>query len=280
MTKKHLFFDVGGKRMKRFNKLIATFIAVVMCMLLVAEPVVTKAEDVAGDSDFEEDEIPSVDAKLYIPDGNGSYVQFDQSCVKSKKFVQGTDISVPVNVYSSGKDNGYYDCWYIKIKNEEWGYYIDWQSEHYDFSSTKGAETVTVTIPTYDFEPGTYELYVYTKEDVMNEDYVGPYEFEIIDPVIKGKCQMPYTGAGGGYLIGVETYEDNNYLYEMLILDCTLLRDGKDAWVYTTGKCKVPENCLWTIWQPQYGYYWTLFRVYDSSGVLLEEQCYGFVNAY
>ncbi len=99
---------------------------------------------------------------------------------------------------------------------------------------------------------------------------------------IKGICQMPYTGPGGGYLIGIESYDNPNhsYKYEMLILDCNLYMQGKDAWVYTTGKCGAPENCLWTIWQPQYGYYWTLFRIYDSNDNLIDEACYGFENVY
>lgn len=99
-------------------------------------------------------------------------------------------------------------------------------------------------------------------------------------PNIKGECQMPYTGEGGGYLIGVESYDNPNqeYEYEMLILDCTLLAEGKDAWTYSTGKCKVPETSFWTVWQPQYGYYWTLFRVYDKAGNLIDEDCYGFEN--
>ena len=102
-------------------------------------------------------------------------------------------------------------------------------------------------------------------------------------PHIKGKCQMPYAGKGGGYLIGIETFDNPNqsYRYEMLILDCTLLAQGKDAWIYTTGKCGVPEgNALWTVWQPQYGYYWTLFRVFDANDNLIDQECYGFVNAY
>ncbi len=101
--------------------------------------------------------------------------------------------------------------------------------------------------------------------------------------VIKGICQMPYEGEGGGYLIGIESFDNPNqsYRYEMLILDCTLLAQGKDAWIYTTGQCGVSEgNALWTIWQPQYGYYWTLFRVYDADGNKLEEQCFGFANVY
>lgn len=99
-------------------------------------------------------------------------------------------------------------------------------------------------------------------------------------PAIKGICQMPYTGAGGGYLIGIESYENPNhaYTYEMLILDCTLYAQGLPAWTYTTGRCGAPDTCLWTIWQPQYGYYWTLFRIYDENGTLIDEQCYGFAN--
>ena len=94
---------------------------------------------------------------------------------------------------------------------------------------------------------------------------------------------MPYTGSGGGYLIGFESYENpgQKYSYEMLILDCTLYAEGKDAWIYTTGKCGVASgNALWTVWQPKYGYYWTLFRLYDENGNMLDQRCYPFVNAY
>lgn len=97
-------------------------------------------------------------------------------------------------------------------------------------------------------------------------------------PDIKGICQMPYTGDGGGYLIGMESYNNRGYSYEMLILDCTLLAEGKDAWTYTTGKCGIDGNAFWTVWQPEYGYYWTLFRVYDGNGNLIDEKCYGFQN--
>jgi len=98
---------------------------------------------------------------------------------------------------------------------------------------------------------------------------------------IKAVCQMPYTGEGGGYLVGVETKSNPNqsYQYELSVLDCNLYLQGKDAWIYTSGKCGVAEgNAFWAVWQPQYGYYWTLFRVYDSNGKLLEEVCYGFAN--
>lgn len=99
-------------------------------------------------------------------------------------------------------------------------------------------------------------------------------------PAIKGICQMPYTGEGGGYLIGIESYENPNhaYTYEMLILDCTLYAQGLPAWIYSTGRCGAPDTCLWTVWQPQYGYYWTLFRIYDENGNLIDEMCFGFEN--
>lgn len=99
---------------------------------------------------------------------------------------------------------------------------------------------------------------------------------------IKGKCQMPYTGEGGGYLMGFETFDnpDAGYTYEMLVLDCTLLAQGKDAWIWTTGRCQISGNAFWAVWQPQYGYYWTLFRVYDKNGTLIDQECYPFANAY
>ena len=99
---------------------------------------------------------------------------------------------------------------------------------------------------------------------------------------IKGKCQMPYTGVGGGYLIGIESYDNPNqeYSYELLVLDCTLLAQGKDAWIWSTGRCGAPDTSFWAVWQPQYGYYWTLFRVYDKDGTMIDQECYPFVNAY
>lgn len=101
------------------------------------------------------------------------------------------------------------------------------------------------------------------------------------DVKIKGKCQMPYTGSGGGYLIGVETNKNpgQKLQYELLIMDCSLYAQGKPPWVWSTGKISVEQgNAFWAVWQPQYGYYWTYFRVYDENGNLLDDQCYGFAN--
>lgn len=87
---------------------------------------------------------------------------------------------------------------------------------------------------------------------------------------IKGICQMP---TDDGYLLGMETYENDDYSYEILIYDCSA-----QAWCATSGKCKVADKSLWWLWQPQYGYYWTLFRVYDKDDNILDEECYGFEN--
>ena len=136
------------------------------------------------------------------------------------------------------------------------------------------------------WKPETYGEYVIVAKARMKNDdstLVQASGGVSYHAVIKGICQMPYDGEGGGYLIGIESYENPNqsYSYEMLILDCTLYAQGLPAWTYTTGKCKVSEgNALWTIWQPEYGYYWTLFRVFDKDGNMLDEICYGFQNIY
>lgn len=150
----------------------------------------------------------------------------------------------------------------------EWFYMQDWTTNNEWFS----------------WNPGRSGNFVILGEvrSVSNPEVF--YQFSIGIPhsqFIKGICQMPYTGEGGGFLIGLESNENPNqsYQYEMQILDCTLLAQGKPAWIYTNGKTTVSEgNAMWTIWQPQYGYYWTLFRVYDAQGNLLEEQCFGFEN--
>ncbi len=97
---------------------------------------------------------------------------------------------------------------------------------------------------------------------------------------IKGICQMPNPN-GGGALIGFEPTcaGEDYYSAEILILDCTKLANNDPyPWIYSTGKCGFTEAGLWTIVDLQYGYYWTLFRVYDIDGNIVDEQCYGFEN--
>ncbi len=146
-------------------------------------------------------------------------------------------------------------------------------------TSDKFTDSINYTPATgeYDIRSGVYEVKVQIRVKGFANTMVEKSYF-ITYGNIKGKCQIP--NAGGGYLIGIESYDNQNYSYEMLILDCTLLAEGKDAWTYTTGKCPTSGNCLWTVWQPQYGYYWTLFRVFDKNGKMLDQDCYGFINAY
>jgi len=101
----------------------------------------------------------------------------------------------------------------------------------------------------------------------------------IKEPKLKGVCQIP-DPFGQGALIGLETTAPDQGIYsvEILILDCTLLAQNKDAWIYTTGLCGFPDSCLWTVFNIPYGYYWTLFRIYDNQGNLVDEVCYGFQN--
>ena len=99
--------------------------------------------------------------------------------------------------------------------------------------------------------------------------------------IIKDICQIPY--GDGRYLMGIESIEnpEKTYTYDISIIDCSLLAAGKDAIVYTTGRVNANAgNSLWTLWEPEYGYYWTLFRIYDEDGKLLDQTCYGFANVY
>ncbi len=99
-----------------------------------------------------------------------------------------------------------------------------------------------------------------------------------IHPYLKGTCQMPYSG--GGFLIGLEKYPNTPKAVKckMLVLNCTYLAAGLDPWVYQTEYCGFSNNGMWTIWAPEYGYFWTLFRIYDENNNIIDEKCYGFVN--
>ncbi|MBR4513870.1 MAG: hypothetical protein IKO61_03165 [Lachnospiraceae bacterium] len=137
---------------------------------------------------------------------------------------------------------------------------------------------------------GTYTLCVQYRVP-GNPSSTGQYMIEIeYHPHIKDKCMTYYTGPGGGYLIGFESYDNPNqsYKYEMFVMDLTLLANGSPSpWVHRTGAIRLAKGAnpsdgktMWTIWQPKYGYYLTLFRLYDKKGNIIDEVCYGFVNAY
>lgn len=226
----------------------------------------------------------------FIAEGNGSWANFGgqnpyvvwdeaakniydmKNCEAQGIYVSKMDrTGVTAGIVVEGnKANSEFSWWACEGNSENWFLIQDW---------VKGNEWLNWTPDKY----GDYVIVGKTRICGQPDTESSSHINISYHPQIKGKCQMPYTGEGGGYLIGVESYENPNqsYMYEMLVLDCTLLAEGKDAWIYTTGKFTVPEgNAAWTVWQPQYGYYWTLFRVYDAQGNLLDEQCYGFVNAY
>lgn len=148
------------------------------------------------------------------------------------------------------------------VKNNQWIQAGDWSADygiHYSPSSS-----------------GDYLVYCEVKDaqgTVVNTTVGVNYRH-----AIEAICQMP-DPAGNGYLIGIQSFNNLGYYYEMQILDCNLYVQGKDAWIYTTGKCGTQGNTLWTTWQPVPGYYWTLFNLYDASGNLVDQQCYGFTNA-
>ena len=136
---------------------------------------------------------------------------------------------------------------------------------------------------------GNYILVCYARIYGSSSEYDVTSEIGInYHKYIKDICQMPYEG--GGYLIGFESFDNPNqeYQYEMFVMDLSLLEAGSPTpWVHATGKIKLQAGAtpqdgktMWTIWQPQYGYYITLFRLYDKYGNILDEVPYGFVNAY
>ena len=128
------------------------------------------------------------------------------------------------------------------------------------------------------WKPGKYGNYVivgYARivgEETTTESAVGVK----YHPYIKGICQQPKDD--GTTLIGIESYDNQNYQYEISILDCTLLAKGEDAWIYSTQKCFSNTNAIWASANIDYGYYWTLFAMYDKYGNKIDEQCYGFAN--
>ncbi len=93
---------------------------------------------------------------------------------------------------------------------------------------------------------------------------------------IKAICQMPNPN-GYGVLMGVETEKaSSNYRYEISVMDCSKV-DTPYPWIYSTGRVQA-DKIIWAIAGIPYGYYITLFRIYDSNGNLLDQECYGYAN--
>ena len=179
-------------------------------------------------------------------------------------------VTVNLNVDRKGFDALEYSWLIYEASTGMWGMGQDW---------TDNAATFTWYPPAADDYMIMGKVRIKGTEEEFTSFITYKQEHDPNSIYIKGKCQMPYEG--GGYLIGCETNcnPDQKLRYELLILDCTLLAQGKDAWIWTTGQCGVSDgNAFWAVWQPQYGYYWTLFRVFDENGNMIDEECYGFEN--
>ncbi len=100
--------------------------------------------------------------------------------------------------------------------------------------------------------------------------------------IISGTCHMLNPYGGNGWLLGMTTYDNPNnmFRYEVQILDYTKYIWGDpNPWTYSSGYIDAGgSNSVWVPWNPQNGYYWTLFRVYDVYGNVVDERCYSFVR--
>lgn len=218
-------------------------------------------------------------ASIYIQEDDGEKVV----CGLDVKLDQQADLEYRWLIYDIDADQ-----WDIKqswIRNNQW---FTWYPERSGKYLIRGEVRVAGGNSTGDATTG------YEKQKSGNQGGSGDGDnsetgggdsgsVDSDDVHIIGKCQMPYWGEGGGYLIGVETNKnpDQKLQYELFIMDLTLYAEGKPAWVWSSGKIQVSEgNAFWAIWQPQYGYYLTYFRVYDEDGNLIDDECYGFANAY
>ncbi len=188
----------------------------------------------------------AVSTGLYIT-GNGKYLEAGHSA------------------YATGGNSEIEYSWYVE-KDGKTQMIQDW---------TKGTNTIK-------WHPNVYgNITLIGKVRLSdNKDSVSSSVKEVeVHPYLSGTCQMPNPN-GSGFLIGLTKYADTDEAVccKMLVLNCSLLAAGLPAWVYETEYCGFADNGMWTVWDPEYGYFWTLFRIYDKDGNIIDEICYGFVN--
>ena len=226
------------------------------------------------------------DSDSSYSDSNGSFDEFTE---EDKVFLSGADVSLS-GIYITENDKDHivagavvdnplgYDLeyrWIACLKDDEaWSEISPWalNMEWLDWTPEKS---------------GDYAIMVMVRI-AGEEEYIQKETYAEYHKHIKDKCQTPYLGEGGGYLIGFETYDNPNqeYQYEMIVMDLSLLAAGSPTpWIYTTGQLRLlpgtdPSDgkTMWTVWQPEYGYYLTLFRLHDATGEIIDEVCYGFEN--
>ena len=184
-------------------------------------------------------------------------------------------------------------CWISLYKgdpNAKWETVSDWQlnNEWVSFKPDKYGDYYLAVQYRVPGNPDSTGTYVADLSDYDHPDY--GYQEHGYHPYIQQICQMPYDeDKGGGYLIGFETYDNPNqeYHYEMYVMDLSLVAAGSPTpWVHSVsvklpaGSTAAEGKTLWTVWQPQYGFYITLFRLVDKDGNIIDEKPYPFVNAF
>ncbi|MBQ8912854.1 MAG: hypothetical protein IJ054_02270 [Lachnospiraceae bacterium] len=235
-------------------------------------------------------------ACIYVPGSKYGYYWVQDFGYTNKPVKYNADSSQPLEAegitISSGGKNGYtmsFDVNYSGNDSIQYAWYSS-KDEGQTWTLIKNWTTDYEWLTWVPGEYGEYEVVAFARESSNTDNVVKSSTKVSYHPYIKDKCQMPYWGEGGGYLIGFESYDNpyQNYQYEMFVMDLSLYAAGSPTpWVHRTypitlaaGATPSDGKTLWTIWQPQYGYYLTLFRLYDKDGNILDEVCYGFANAY
>lgn len=170
---------------------------------------------------------------------NGIYIQSND------------DMGIVAGLVTDAQDkNNIEYSWYVSIDCENWAQLEDWET---------GDEWLRWKPVGY----GSYVIVGKARRKGSNE-IVSSYTTVEYHPVIKGTCFIPKDN-----LLGVETYGNLGYEYEIMVYDCI-----RGAWIYTTGRCLSEDTSFWTSLNLENGYYWGLFRIYD--GFIIDEKCVGF----
>ena len=116
-----------------------------------------------------------------------------------------------------------------------------------------------------------------TQNTVSKKTYTGA---QIIVQTLKNLGVDTIFGYPGGVVLSIydELFKQNDIKHYLVRHEQAAVH-AAEGYARVTGKCGVASGkALWVVWQPVYGYYWTLFRVYDKNGNLIDEICYGFEN--
>ncbi len=131
----------------------------------------------------------------------------------------------------------------------------------------------------FSFDPGMTGDYILHGEvrQTNNQGIVKTVDIGIHhNQYIKATCSVP-NPYGSGILLGEETNRSSSdYRYVIQIMDVNrYLWGDPNPWIFNTG-WNVSDKSFWTVANVPAGNYWTLFRVYDSYGNMLDEKCFAF----